>query len=87
MLEIVADGLESNAEQQFHHLLLPVASGDEVLNSFSLRIAALANQFLHEGYEGIELLIGYWRVVANGGYNFSRCVQSSFRDRGMCRWQ
>src|SRR5215470_4225663 len=59
VLEIVADGLESNAEQQFHHLLLPVASGDEVLYSFFLRIAALANQFLHEGHEGIELLIGY----------------------------
>src|ERR1700743_1630001 len=83
VVEVIADGLESNTEQQLHDLLLPVASGDEVLNGFILGIATLANEFLHQGHESGELFIWYWNFVADGSYNLSRRIQCPFRDRGV----
>jgi hypothetical protein len=57
----------------------------KVLNGFVLGIAALTDKFLHQGHEGIELLVWYRRIVANRGNNLNGRVQGAFRERGMRR--
>jgi hypothetical protein len=42
---VIANGLQGNAKQQVHHLLLLVTGGDEVLNSLVFGIAASSQSF------------------------------------------
>lgn len=50
MLKVVADGLQRDTEQKFHHLLLFVACGQKLPNGLFFRIAAFADKFSHQGH-------------------------------------
>ena len=58
MVEVVADGLQRDPKQKFHHLLLLIAGGKELLNGLLFRIAAFSDKFFHQADESVEL--GVW---------------------------
>ncbi len=71
MVEVVADGLQRDAEQKLHDLLLFVARRQELLNGLLFGIAAFPHKFFHQVHESIEL--GFWnrRIVLNCCNDFS----------------
>jgi hypothetical protein len=77
VIEVAADGLQRNANQQFHYLLLSISGGEEVLDAFLSRIAAPVPKILYELHDGIELCVGNPDIVLDRKYEFCRCKERS----------
>ncbi len=58
VVEIVADGLQRDAQQKLHHLLLLVASCNELLKSFIFDIAAFTDDFRDQGHRALSFASG-----------------------------
>jgi hypothetical protein len=83
VVEVVADGLQGDAQQKLHHLLLLVASRNERLKSFIFDIAAFSDDFRDQGHQSIELCVWNGLTIENCRYYLRRRIKKALSDSGM----
>lgn len=71
MVEVVADGLERDGHQEFHHLRLGESGGQKCVDRRRLGVAAFGNEFANQVNQRIRLLVAGRFAGADGGNGFA----------------
>ncbi len=83
MVEVVADCLERDCHEKFHHLVLGVSDGEEGIDRLRACMTALGNKFPNEGNHRVRLLIARGFAGPDGGNGLSRDLEEGLGNRAV----
>ncbi len=91
MVEVIADGLQSNAEQQFHHLLLLVAGGEAMSDASLFSASSARDQYVAKNkrlaanvksLRKTEAFSNFYKLlIINGGQRRDRTADAGLQGR------